>query len=118
MRIPNELRIIMDNLSIHTSKDAQAALLAYEEVIQVLFIPKYCCWLNLIEPWWKQLRSLALKGRRFETGQEIIDAVAKATEYWNKHRYPLGQKQATGCWLPALSQQLTACLEKSDGFVS
>ena len=34
--------------------------------IQNLFLPNYACWLNLIEPWWKQLRSLALKGRRFE----------------------------------------------------
>jgi HEPN domain-containing protein len=80
--------LIADNLSTHTSRDTQAALLAYEQVVQVLFIPKYCCWLNLIEPWWKQLRSLALNGRRFDTVEEIIDSVAKSTEYWNNHRYP------------------------------
>jgi transposase len=33
--------------------------------IQIQFLPKYAPWLNLIELWWKQLRSLALKGRRF-----------------------------------------------------
>jgi hypothetical protein len=26
----------------------------------------------LIEPWWKQLRSLALKGRRFENLDQMI----------------------------------------------
>ena len=35
--------------------------------MQFLFIPKYACWLNLIEPWWKQLRSLALKGNALKT---------------------------------------------------
>ena len=53
--------LIEDNLSIHHSRDVKTALLAWPE-IQVQFIPKYACWLNLIEPWWKQLKSLALKG--------------------------------------------------------
>ena len=57
--------LIEDNLSTHHSRDVKTAFLAWPEV-QVQFIPKYACWLNLIEPWWKQLRSLALKGRRFE----------------------------------------------------
>jgi transposase len=54
----------------------------------LLFIPKYACWLNLIEPWWKQLRRLALKGRRFERIDEVIEAILEATVYWNAHRYP------------------------------
>ena len=34
------------------------------------------------------LRSLALKGRRFEAWAEIEEAVARATAYWNEHRHP------------------------------
>jgi hypothetical protein len=34
------------------------------------------------------MRSLAFKGRRFETGEEICAAVAAATAYWNAHRHP------------------------------
>jgi hypothetical protein len=41
-----------------------------------------------IEPWWKVLRSLALKGRRFETWAEIEQAVERATAYWNQHKHP------------------------------
>ena len=59
------------------------------------FIPKYACWLNLIEPWWKQLRSLALKGRRFETTDELIDALNAALVYWNVHRHPYQWKKET-----------------------
>jgi len=45
--------LIEDNLSIHVSREVKLALAAWPN-IQVLFIPKYACWLNLIEPWWKQ----------------------------------------------------------------
>jgi hypothetical protein len=34
------------------------------------------------------LRSLALKGRRFETWAEIEQAVERATTYWNEHKHP------------------------------
>jgi hypothetical protein len=33
------------------------------------------------------LRSLALKGRRFETWAEIAQAVERATTYWNEHKH-------------------------------
>jgi transposase len=38
---------------------------AYERV-RFLFQPTYAPWLNLIEPWWKTLRSIALACCRFE----------------------------------------------------
>ena len=34
------------------------------------------------------MRSLALKGRRFETWAEIAQAVERATAYWNEHKHP------------------------------
>jgi transposase len=79
--------LITDNLSPHRSRETQTALIAWPEV-ELRFIPKYACWLNLIEPWWKQLRRLARKGRRFENVDELIEAVVQATAYWNQHRYP------------------------------
>jgi hypothetical protein len=62
---------------------------------EVVFQPKYAAYLNLIEPWWKVLRSLALAGRRFETWDEVTEAVARATDYWNAHRHPFlwGQRR-------------------------
>jgi transposase len=85
--------LITDNLSTHVSRETQTALIAWPEVT-LRFIPTYACWLNLIEPWWKQLRSLALKGRRFEGVDDIIEAVIQATIYWNQHRYPYVWKKA------------------------
>lgn len=79
--------IIEDNLIIHRSRDVQTALLAWPE-IQIQFTPKYAPWLNLIEPWWKQLKALALKGRRFESQHELMTAFVESVEFWNKYPRP------------------------------
>jgi transposase len=78
---------ILDNLDRHHSDDLLLFMLAHPRW-EVVYQPKYAAYLNLIEPWWKVLRSLALKGRRFETWQEIVVAVEAATAYWNAHKHP------------------------------
>jgi transposase len=85
--------LVTDNLTTHLSCATQAAVLAWPEM-HLWLLPKYACWLNLIEPWWQQLRRLALKGRRFEHVDEIIEALIQATMSWNAHRYPYVWKKA------------------------
>src|SRR5262249_928887 len=78
---------ILDNLRAHRATDGLFFALAYPRW-EFVFQRKYAAYLNLIEPWWKILRSLALKGRRFETWEQIEAAVSAATAYWNAHRHP------------------------------
>lgn len=78
---------ILDNLSTHRAMDVLLWSLTYPRW-EFVFQPTYAAYLNLIEPWWKILRSLALKGRRFESWEEVWDAVDRATAYWNDHKYP------------------------------
>lgn len=78
---------ILDNLAAHRARDVLLFSLAHPRW-EFVFQPKYAAYLNLIEPWWKILRSLALKGRRFETWEEVEQAIAQATAYWNQHRHP------------------------------
>jgi transposase len=78
---------IIDNLGTHRATDVLLFSLQYPRW-EFVFQPKYAAYLNLIEPWWKVLRSLALKGRRFETWAEVEQAIEAATAYWNKHRHP------------------------------
>jgi transposase len=85
--------LITDHLSTHVSRETPAALLAWPEV-QLLLLPTYACWLNRIEPWWQQLRRLALKGRRVERLDEVIEAILEAMAYWHAHRYPYVWKKA------------------------
>jgi len=83
----NRVYAVLDNLSTHRAIDVLLFTLAHPRW-EFVFQPTYAAYLNLIEPWWKTLRSLALKGRRFETWDQIVTAVADATAYWNAHRHP------------------------------
>src|SRR3954467_13132504 len=78
---------VVDNLNVHSATDVLLFALAHPRW-EFVFQPKYAAYLNLIEPWWKILRSLALKGRRFEAWPEIEEAVRRATAYWNAHKHP------------------------------
>ena len=78
---------VLDNLPAHRATDVLLFSLAHPRW-EFVFQPKYAAYLNLIEPWWKALRSLALKGRRFESWEDICRAVERATAYWNAHRHP------------------------------
>lgn len=78
---------ILDNLSTHRALDVLLWALEHPRW-EFVFQPTDAASLNLIEPWWKVLRSLALKGRRFESWEEVAAAVAAATRYWTAHRHP------------------------------
>ncbi len=78
---------ILDNLSTHRAADVLLWALTHPRW-EFVFQPTYAAYLNLIEPWWKILRSLALKGRRFATWEELCAAIAAATASWNAHRHP------------------------------
>jgi DDE superfamily endonuclease len=89
-RIPAEVgRVyaILDTLPAHRATDVLLFALGSPRW-EFVFQPKSAASLNLIEPWWKGLRSLALKGRRFATWEEVCRAVEEATAYWNQHRHP------------------------------
>jgi transposase len=78
---------IVDNLNTHSCSEVLLFMIGHSRW-EFVFQPKYAAYLNLIEPWWKILKSLAFAGRRFESWTDIVPAVEKATEYWNQHRHP------------------------------
>ena len=81
------IHAIADTLSTHRAPDVLLFMLAHPRW-EMVVRPKHAASLNLIEPWWKVLRSLALVGRRFETWDEVADAIARAPDSWNAHRHP------------------------------
>ncbi len=86
---PEHARVyaILDNLSAHHADDVLLFCLTHPRW-ELVFPPVYAASLNLIEPWWKVLRSLAFRGRRFETWEARRAAVRAATAYWNAHKHP------------------------------
>lgn len=79
--------VVLDNLAVHKATDVLLFNLAHPRW-EFVFQPRYAAYLNLIEPWWKTLKSLALKGRRFDTWDAVEGAIAAACAYWNAHRHP------------------------------
>lgn len=78
---------ILDNLGMHKGTNALLFALAHPRW-EFVFQPRRAAYLNLIEPWWKNLRSLAFSGQCFASWEEVCEAVKKATAYWNAHRHP------------------------------
>ena len=78
---------MLDNLNMHRATDVLLCSLAHPRW-ECVFQPSSAASLTLIEPWWKGLRSLALKGRRLETWAQVWQAIEAATAYWNAHRHP------------------------------
>lgn len=85
--VTERIYAILDNLDMHHCQDL-LLFMVHHPRWELVYQPTYAAYLNLIEPWWKVLRSLALKGRRFETWQEIVAAVEAATAYWQAHKHP------------------------------
>ena len=100
---------ILDNLSTHRALDVLLWALARPRW-EFVFQPTHAAYLNLIEPWWKVLRSLALKGRRFASWAEVRAAVEAATAYWNAHRHPFvwGRRERRRRTRPGASAALPA----------
>ena len=88
-----ELTLIMDNLSVHKTLEVRLCALAHERV-SFLLQPTYGPWLNLIEPWWKILRSLSTQGRGFTDLATMSQTIAAATDYWNAHAHPFRWRKA------------------------
>src|SRR2546430_7747797 len=77
----------MDNLEMHHCRDLLLFMIHHPRW-EFVYQPTYAAYLNLIEPWWKVLRSLVLKGHRFETWADIERAIHAATAYCNQYRHP------------------------------
>lgn len=82
-----QVYVILDNLGMHKGTNALLFALAHPRW-EFVFQPTRAAYLNLIEPWWKNLRSLAFAGQCFASWQAVSEAVNKATAYWNAHRHP------------------------------
>jgi hypothetical protein len=78
---------LMDHLDMHHSREVLLFLI-HQPRWEFVYHPKYAAYVNLIEPWWKLLRSRALTGRRFEPWEEVVAAVEAATTSWNMHTHP------------------------------
>jgi transposase len=68
--------LVLDNASYHRSQASLAALSLCEERLRVVWLPKYCPFLNPIERFWLHLKSLAAANPLHLDLEHLIHAIA------------------------------------------
>jgi hypothetical protein len=82
------LILVLDNASYHKSHAALAALSLFEERLQVIWLPKYCPYLNPIERFWLQLKNLASANQLHLDLGTLDVAIAQAVYNQNTPGHP------------------------------
>lgn len=67
--------MVMDNASYHRSQTSRAAPSLFGERLHVVWLPKYCPFLNAIERFWLQLKTLAAANRLHRGLDGVIRAI-------------------------------------------
>lgn len=80
----DKIRLILDNLKVHTSEETKKYLAAIPGRFEFVFTPKHGSWLNLIESFFSKLTRQTLKGIRVKSKKELVDRIYKYFDEVNK----------------------------------
>ena len=80
--------MVMDYASYHHSKASMAALSLFEERLHVVWLPKYCPFLNAIERFWRHLKNLAAANRLHRDMLDLIQAIDDTIRHQNQPAHP------------------------------
>lgn len=71
---PNQkVILVLDNASFHKSRMSHAVLSLFEDRLQLIWLPKYSPFLNVIERFWQHLKDLANVNHLHTSLQALID---------------------------------------------
>ena len=71
----DKIRLILDNLKVHTSEETRKYLATVPGRFEFVFTPKHGSWLNLVEGFFSKLTRQSLKGIRVKTKEELIERI-------------------------------------------
>lgn len=71
------IQIILDNHTVHTSKQVKQFLKTMPGRFVFIFTPKHGSWLNMIEGFFGKMARQMLRGIRVATKQELVDRIYK-----------------------------------------
>ena len=110
----DKIRLVLDNLQVHTSKETKKYLATVAGRFEFVFTPKHGSWLNLVEGFFSKLTRQSLKGIRVKTKSELVERIYKYFEEINDTpvvyhwKYRLGLKS-----IRMKNHRLKHCLFKS-----
>ena len=73
----DKIRLILDNLKVHTSDETRKYLATVSGRFEFVFTPKHGSWLNLIEGFFSKLTRQSLRGIRVKSKEELIARIYK-----------------------------------------
>lgn len=73
----DKIRLILDNLKVHSSADVQEYILTVPDRFEFVFTPKHASWLNLVEGFFSKMTKQMLKNIRVKTKEELITRIYK-----------------------------------------
>lgn len=79
----DKIRLILDNLKVHTSEETRKYLATNPGRFEFVFTPKHGSWLNLVEGFFSKLARQSLKGIRVKTKDELVARIYKYFEEVN-----------------------------------
>ena len=80
----DKIRIVLDNLKVHTSEETRKYLATVTNRFEFVFTPKHGSWLNLVEGFFSKMTRQMLKGIRVGSLEELRDRIYQYFEEVNK----------------------------------
>lgn len=78
------IRLVLDNLKVHTSKKVMEYLETRPNRFVFVFTPKHGSWLNLVESFFGKMARTLLRGIRVDSKQELVDRIYAYIDAINK----------------------------------
>jgi transposase len=73
----NKIRIVLDNLKVHTSEATRKYLATVPGRFEFVFTPKHGSWLNMVEGFFSKMTRQMLRGIRVRSKGELTDRIYK-----------------------------------------
>lgn len=73
----DKIRIVLDNLKVHTSDETRRYLATVPGRFEFVFTPKHGSWLNMVEGFFSKMTRQMLKAIRVKTKEELAERIYK-----------------------------------------
>ena len=71
----DQIRIVLDNLKVHTSEETRKYLATVPGRFEFVFTPKHGSWLNMVESFFSKMTKQMLRGIRVKSKAELVERI-------------------------------------------
>lgn len=71
----DKIRIVLDNLRVHTSEETRTYLATVPDRFEFVFTPKHGSWLNMVEGFFSKMTKQMLRGIRVKSKAELTERI-------------------------------------------